>query len=197
LDTLSLKYDRVLFLDADEVMTAPLYDEIRQLDWAYDGYFVKGRYCIDGKTLKYGLVNTKLCLFDRRFFQFPVIDDLDIDGMGEIEGHYQPVAVKNSVRIGRLRNCLLHYAFDDKKRWADRHAGYAQWEDGMREARAYPDEVSRFRRVLKACFRAMPPVVKSTVIFCYGYVVKFGFLDGSGGLFLARKKATYYLRSKR
>lgn len=91
LENLPLKHERVFFIDADEEATLKLCDEIAALDWAADGYFVRGRYVVNGKVLRFGLQNKKLCLFDRTKMEFPVVDDLDITGMGEIEGHYQPV----------------------------------------------------------------------------------------------------------
>jgi glycosyltransferase involved in cell wall biosynthesis len=94
LDTLRLKNDWIFFVDADEIVTPELSREIAKIfedGPTRTGYFVPGRYSLHGKTLRFGLVNNKLVLFDRRLVHFPVIDDIGLPGMGEMEGHYQPV----------------------------------------------------------------------------------------------------------
>lgn len=197
LDTLNLKYEHVLFIDADEEMTPALMVELQNLDFACDGYFIKARYCVNGGTLKHGLQNKKLCLFNRYKFEFPIVDDLDIEGMGEIEGHYQPVPKETDTRIGTLKNTILHHAFDDETRWLKRHEGYARWEDAMRMRQAYPHEVSFIRRALKTVFNKMPAWLRATVVYVYGSVFRLGVLDGKEGLYICAMKARYYLRKIR
>ncbi|MGB4056614.1 MAG: glycosyltransferase family 2 protein [Alphaproteobacteria bacterium] len=187
LDHLSLKHDRVFFVDADEQVTPELVREIAGLDWNADGYFVKGRYLFEGRLLRFGLCNNKLVLLDRRRVYFPVVDDLGLVGMGEMEGHYQPV-LKGAGSIGVLRNFLVHDAYD--ARWIARHERYAVWEAGMMERGAWPGEVSLVRRVLKSVFRRMP--MRPLAAFLHCYVLKMGFLDGVRGVRFALSRAAYY-----
>ena len=109
LNHLDLAHDWVFFVDADEVVPRELAEEIAALDFTAAGDFVGGVYVAHNKTLKYGVRNNKLCLFDRRRVAFPVVDDLDLPGMGEIEGHYQPVLKPgcDNDTIGCLRTPLL------------------------------------------------------------------------------------------
>lgn len=190
LDTIDIKYDRVFFVDADEVLTPELIEEIRGLDWSCNGYFVKGRYVLNGKALPHGLHNKKLALFDRRFFSFPVIDDLDIEGMGEIEGHYQPVPNTGQAKIGGLKNVLLHDAYGDEKSWQNRHQRYAIWEAEMIKRKAYPKDPVQWREILKNIFRNMP--CRNMAAFLDSYIFKFGFLDGREGFRLAQSRFHYY-----
>lgn len=194
LDNLDLKYDRVLFIDADEEMTPELADEIAALDWKCTGYFIDGLYVVRGKKLKFGMRNRKLCLFDRRYLEFPVVDDLDIAGMGEIEGHYQPVLKKDAgaQAIRRLKSPLLHHAYEDIERWEARHDGYAVWEKGMIERGAYPVEATGLRSVLKSAFRAVP--FRGSLFFLYYYVMKGGFIGGKAARDLTAQKKKYYDR---
>lgn len=194
LDRLTLAYERVLFIDADEEMTAELRAEITALDWACTGYFVKGAYVVDGRVVQFGMKNNKLCLFDRRYFEFPVVDDLDIEGMGEIEGHYQPVPKRSDVTIGQLKCALLHHAMEDDARWSARHDGYAVWEVEMRARDAYPQEVALWRKALKRVFGALPVRVRAAAAFLHSYIVCFGFLDKARGFKLARSRYDYYQR---
>ncbi len=193
LDTLPLKHDRVFFVDADEEVTPALCDEIAALDWQAAGYFVKGAYVIDGKVLRFGLKNNKLCLFDRRLIKFPIVDDLDIPGMGEIEGHYQPV-VKTGVipRLGSLKNPLLHHAMEQAARYDARHKDYALWQKSAEQRKILPSDPVHSRRLMKSLFACGR--TRSVLAFLHSYVLKAGFLDGGRGMTLAKSRFRYYAR---
>lgn len=194
LDTLSFKNHFVFFVDADEVITPELANEIAALDFNAAGYFVDGLYMADERPLKFGMRNRKLCLIDHRCIEFPVVDDLNIPGMGEIEGHYQPVLKKDAgdKSVRRLRHPIHHYAFDDNVKWQSRHDGYAKWEEGMAAQSLWPQETSTFRSVLKSIFRHAP--FKASLFFIYHYFLKGGFLEGRRNFDLTIKKAAYYKR---
>lgn len=193
LDHLDLKYDWILFIDADEVMTPELVAEIAALFEAgppcCDGYFVKGLYVRDGRVLRFGLKNNKLTLFDRRKLFFPVVDDLDLPGMGEIEGHYQPVAKNDRARIGQLKGMLLHYAYNDPQGWTGRHRRYAAWEAAMDARRAWPVDPVRWREILKRIMRAS--ALRPYLMFTHSYILKAGMFDGRAGWRLARDRYRY------
>ncbi len=195
LDNLSLKYDWAFFVDADEVVTEDLKDELCGLfrsEPPCAGYFVRGRYHWRDKVLRYGLRNNKLCLLDRRKVMFPVVDDLGVPGMGEIEGHYQPV-LKDSYKdaqIGQLENSLLHYAYEDQESWSRRHERYADWEVAMNKKGAWPGEVSAGRSLAKRLFRALP--FRPAIAFLHSYVFKGGVLDGRAGFDFALSRLIYY-----
>lgn len=188
LDNLALKNERVFFVDADEIVTPALVAEIAALDWKHQGYFVKGRYMFEGRLLRHGLCNNKLALFDRRFIHFPVVDDLGLPGMGEIEGHYQPVAKAPGISLGQIHAHLIHDAYDAN--WTLRHERYAAWEAGMNQRGAWPREGSKNRMILKVIFRHMP--FRWLVAFLHSYVLKAGFMDGSRGFRFAQSRAAYY-----
>ncbi|MCB1532940.1 MAG: glycosyltransferase family 2 protein [Alphaproteobacteria bacterium] len=188
LDILDLAHDWVFFVDADEVVTSALVEELRDMDFAAAGYFVRGQYVFRGRVLKHGLKNNKLALFDRRRIEFPVVDDLDIEGMGEIEGHYQPVLKAGHEReeIGQIEAPLLHYAYEDEQGWRARHARYARWEIEMDKRNAWPGDA----RLSKRLFKALP--FRWGVAFLHSYFLKGGVLDGRAGLDFARSRASYY-----
>lgn len=130
LDHLRLKYDRVLFVDADEIMTRELAAEIAALDWSAPGYFISSAYVIDRRVMRFGMRNKKLVLFDRTCLAFPEVDDLACPDMGEIEGHYQP-RIKDGFqldKIGQLKSCMHHMACDCWDQWNTKHERYARWE---------------------------------------------------------------------
>lgn len=210
LDTLNIKHDFVFWVDADEVVPPVMVEEIRTIFLPSPqpspcggegekrmpaGYFVKGANVVDGHVCRFGLRNNKLALFNRHIMRFPVVDDLDIPGMGEIEGHYQPVLKPEFTgeEIGRVKTPLHHYAYEDKSRWEERHHGYARWEAAMIARKAYPQDPSPFREGLKRVFRAMP--FRSQIVFLYSFIVRGGFLDGKAGCISALCKAQYYSKT--
>jgi glycosyltransferase involved in cell wall biosynthesis len=190
--------DWVFFVDADEILTPEIISELAQMDWTQNtkivGYFVKGRYIFEGFPLQYGLQNNKLALLNRHKMHFPVVDDLGVEGMGEIEGHYQPV-IKDEFAghmIGQIKAPLLHDACDNLSAWHERHKRYALWEQGMDERNAWPAEASHKRTRAKRIFRALSPKARGFAAFCHSYLYRMGFLDGVRGYRFARLRAEYY-----
>ena len=193
LDHLALKHDRIFFVDADEIVTPELVQEIEDLDWACAGYFVRANYVVNERILRYGLQNNKLCLLDRNKMAFPVVRDLDCPDMGEIEGHYQP-ALKTAYitdDIGQLDHHMLHYACVNWAEWEAKHQRYARWEAFMDARGAWPEESVFQRYMLKKIFRAVP-ALRPIIAFLHSYVLKLGFLDGRDGYVLAHSRARYY-----
>lgn len=192
LERLELAHDRVFFVDADEIVTPQLVSEIAALDWDCAGYFVPGYYVFEGKVLQFGLRNNKLALFDRTKVEFPVVDDLDIEGMGEIEGHYQPVLKPGfeGEKIGQLHNAVIHEAYEDMAGWEERHWRYARWEAAMMCKDAWPRDPSAVRQFFKCVFRASP--LRPWLAFIQSYVLMGGFLDGPEGMAFAKTRAKYY-----
>lgn len=190
LDNLKLKHDWVLMIDADEIITDPFVEELKTMDMTADAYFIKSTMVWNGKPLKYGMPNNKLCLFKKSAFHFPVIDDLDLDGMGEIEGHYQPVPIGDGAIIGQINAPIQHHNRMDN--WHDRHDNYATWEIAMNKRNAWPVDPIFKREFIKDSLRTSP--LKPYLFFLYGYVIKLGFLDGKAGLDYALKRSLYYQR---
>ncbi len=190
------RYDWILFIDADEIMSPALRDEIAACDFKAAGYFIKGRYVIKGKALRCGMHNNKLCLLHRKKFVFPIIDDLDIPGMGEIEGHYQPVLKQEYAdqSIGQMHNHVAH-VIEDWGAWYRKHGAYAGWEAVMNARRSWPQENKKSRKILKNVFRAMP--CRGGVAFLHSYIFKFGFMDGRAGYDFARARGWYYVEISR
>ncbi len=194
MDNLRLKYDWIFFVDADEIVTEDLVAEIKALferKPSCAGYFITGCYVIDGRILRFGLNNSKLTLFDRRSFIFPEVNDIGLPGMGEMEGHYQPVFKKGYAgRIGRLKAPLLHYAYNTAETWQSRHRRYAAWEAGMNARNAWPADPVPWRQMLKRLFRSLP--LRPYIAFGHSYIWKKGFLEGKQGFVLALDRYSYY-----
>ncbi len=193
LENLEIAHDWVFWVDADEVVTSELVAEIRAVfdgEPRVGGFFVRGSYVWEGAVLRCGLQNNKIALFNRHKMEFPVIDDLDIEGMGEIEGHYQPV-FKNGIKgmIGQLKAPLLHYAYEDKKGWEERHIRYANWEAQMNKRGSWAKDPIWWREMLKK--RVRKSIFRPYIVFLYSYFIKFGFLDGKNGYNFAISRKNY------
>ncbi len=195
LEHLDLQHDWVFFVDADEIVTDEVVQDISQLfkhgDPVEAGFFIGADYLWKGQLLSHGLKNNKLVLLDRRRIEFPVIDDLDLEGMGEIEGHYQPVLKPafSGDGIGQLKGKILHH-IDESKNWEKRHQRYAKWEAGMNAKDAWPLDPLPWRAFLKRVFRAIP--MRHIAAFLHCYLLKLGFLDGFNGFDFALSRARYY-----
>lgn len=194
LDNLPLKYDWVLWVDADEFIPDILIDEIENLFFIEPieaGFFMTTKYRINEKILKFGFHNKKIGLFHRGRMEFPVVDDLDISGMGEIEGHYQPVLKTNAqhLNIGTLKNYMIHDALDDMRAWNFRHEKYARWESGMNEKATWPTDPIKCREIAKVYLRRSR--FRAEIMFFVGFFLKLGVLDGKNGLFWARQRYKY------
>lgn len=193
LDHLPFAGDWVLYLDADERLTPELVDEVAALmrrGPPCAGYFVTGRPVFLGRRLRFGAANRKLVLLDRRRARFPVVPDLDVTTMWEVEGHYQPLV---DGPVGRLRHVLLH---DDRKplsAWFERHNRYSDWEAALRadgRMAALAGQERGTRRLLKAVHARTP--LRPLLVFLHAYVLALGFLDGRAGLHHALARAFYH-----
>lgn len=197
LDHVETRYPWIFFVDADEIITPEVIGELMALSATqsfdrYAGFYVRGQYIFQNKTLRYGLKNNKLALLHRERIAFPVLDDLGFPGMGEMEGHYQPqrLAAYQKALLGQISAPLLHEAFTCQKSWDSRHERYARWEVAMDRARAWPQEEGGYRRILKRVFKALP--FRGWIAFVHSYVLKRGALDGRAGFAFAMSRKRYY-----
>lgn len=190
IENLPLRHDWVFLCDADEIVTDQFIAELNTLKWDRDGYFVSTRLIWNGKNLRFGARNNKLCLFHKDRFIHPVINDLDITGGWEVEGHYQPVATISPVTIGQIKSPIHHR--DETESWLNRHARYCDWEVAMIQRDAFPPDPIARRQRLKTLTRAS--CLRPYIHFIYGYFYKCGFLDGRAGLDYALKRFGYNRR---
>jgi glycosyltransferase involved in cell wall biosynthesis len=193
LENLPFTYDWVLYLDADEEVSPALAEEIaRCAAEGFDkrGYFIGLDYVFLGRRLKHGLRVYKLALFDRQHGRYPERDDLDVENMWEVEGHYQPVVAEP---VGTLEARILHHDTEGLFHYFDRHNRYSDWEAAQRTrgeiARDNETQTTRRSR-LKRVFARMP--FRPAAIFLYSFIVARGFLDGRAGFHYAVSRSFYY-----
>lgn len=192
LDQIGFKHEWVLHLDADEVLTPELRDEIRHAiaNAAYDAYRIPSRLMFLGQWLRHsGMYPTYQVRLGRaaklRFAQV---------------GHGQRETL-DAARIGTLQNAYLHYSFSKGlSDWFERHNRYSTDEAKATVARLQPGaridwaglvslESTRRRRALKDLSVHLP--IRPLARFLYMYVLRLGFLDGRAGWIYCRLIAIY------
>ncbi|MDN4490653.1 glycosyltransferase family 2 protein [Demequina sp. SYSU T00068] len=190
IEHLRTRHPWLLFIDADESPSAQLVDSIRNFvnsDPNASAAQLRLEYHFAGRALRRGHRVKKTVLLHRDRSRFEPIDDLNIPGMGELEGHYQPTC---DGPVVTLRGLLRHDDVDPVRTWFDRHNRYSDWEAALRlqseRRRGNREQRSRQGRL----FQRVP--FKPLVFFVYSYVLRGGVLDGRAGFDYAFALASYY-----
>ena len=187
-----LKHEWVLHLDADEVVTPELQQELMAVagNVEHDAYRVASKMMFQGRWLKRsGMYPSYQVRFGRR-------DRLKFQQVG----HGQRESL-SSGSVGTLRKPLLHYSFSKGLTdWIERHNRYSTAEaahflEGARNrATDWPGlftftNPTRRRRALKDLFAVFP--CRPALRFLYMYFFRRGFLDGRAGFTYCRLLAMY------
>jgi glycosyltransferase involved in cell wall biosynthesis len=189
MDTLPLTSEWVLLLDADEVLTPALAEEIRHVvqDPRFDGYYIALRMHFLGRVLRHGGATfEKLSLFRRTKGRFECrLKDQDMS-MCDMEVH-EHVVVEG--KTARLRNPLVHCNVESLSRYILKHDEYSNWDarvwmEGESSHRELPPSLlgteAQRRRWLKKKFFPLPG--SPLLFFLYKYFFRMGFIDGIPGL---------------
>jgi glycosyltransferase involved in cell wall biosynthesis len=210
MDTLPLKYDWVLLIDADEVLTPELAKEIRLSiqNSEIDGYYISLRMHFLGRVLRHGDAGFyKLSLFRRGKGNFECRFSDQDGSMCDMEVH-EHVVVKG--RTAKLNNALLHCNVESLSRYIHKHDEYSNWEAALSvrgDQGGLPPSLTgsqaQRRRWLRKNFFCLPG--SPVLFFLYKYLLRLGFLDGIPGLiycgfqgiqFFHIKAKIYELRAK-
>jgi len=205
MDTLPLAYDWILLLDADEVLTPELIEEIRRAlrNPQVNGYSIRLQMYFLGRVLRHCDASFwKLSLFRKGQGRFECrLKDQDAS-MADIEIH-EHVVVDGPT--AELHNALIHHNVDTLSRYILKHNEYSNWEARVLlqpEGAANSEEVSadlfstqaQRRRWLKRNLYRMPG--SPVLLFLYRYIVRLGFLDGVPGLIYCAFQAIQMFHSK-
>jgi len=162
------KFDYILSLDADEVLSEKLKESIKQAkeNFSADGYTMNRLTNYAGKWVKHcgWYPDKKLRLFDRR--------------KGRWEGLiiHESFEMTEGSKVDHLSGDLLHYSFnsiEEHKKQSDKFTTLGSEADFQR-GKAAP--------LYKIWFS---PIIK----FLQSYFIRFGFLDGKTGFTICRLSA--------
>jgi glycosyltransferase involved in cell wall biosynthesis len=202
MNTLPMAYDWILLLDADEVLTIQLKEEIRTAiqNPAIDGYFIVLRTWFLGRALRHGDVALwKLSLFRRGKGRYECrLKDQDAS-MADMEVH-EHVVVEGVT--AKLRTPIIHHNVESLSRYIQKHDEYSNWESHVLLQRADDKELqpslfgtqAQRRRWLKRKLFVVPG--SPVLLFLYRYVVRLGFLDGVPGLIYCGFQAVQMFHTK-
>lgn len=179
--------DWVLFLDADELLSDELIEEIRRVlpgaPPEVDGYRMRRRFYWLGKWLRRGgLYPVWLLRLVRR--ERAWCEDRTVN---------EHLLVSGQVRD--LRHDIFHVDLKPISDWLAKHNTYSSLEarEHLRRpsggggrahgARLLGTQAERKRWLRKNVIdRMAPPLARPALYFLYGYVFRLGFLDGRAGL---------------
>jgi glycosyltransferase involved in cell wall biosynthesis len=187
----NLRHEWVLHVDADEVVTPELREELQQIarsGAATPAFRIPSRMILMGRWLRHaGMYPAYQVRFGRR----DVLRFID-------HGHGQREALAPD-QVGTIYSPFDHYNFskglDD---WYARHRRYAQAEaeqaltereQPLHLQQLFSGDPTLRRRALKRLGSRVP--FRPLLRFAYTYVLRGGFLDGAAGLKYAGMLATY------
>jgi glycosyltransferase involved in cell wall biosynthesis len=192
LENISFKYDWILHLDADEIITPELYAEIKREvnSEQYDAFKIPSKIMFFGKWLRYAATYPvfQVRLARRKKLRFKKY------------GHGQRENLPPK-KIGTIMEPYLHYTFSKGfKDWFDKHNRYSTDEAiatlSAKSSVSSIDLIGCFsldqtkrRRALKLLSFYLP--FRPSLRFIYMYFFCLGFLDGYEGLLYCRLLAYY------
>lgn len=157
------KNDWILFLDADEVLTPELKQEIietLQNNKTYSAYFFERIFMFENSVLKYsGNQTDKIFrLFDKKTARYDekrlVHEKLIVDG-----------------KIGSLKNKLIHHSYSSYHDYKEKIIFYGKFK-----------AQEKFIKKVKPSF--ILQLLHPSYNFLYNYFIRLGFLDGKKGIFI-------------
>ncbi len=202
MDTLPLAHDWILLLDADEVLTPDLAEEIRNAiqDPKFAGYYIALDIYFLGRQLRHcGASFWKLSLFRKGRGRFECrLQDQDAS-MADMEVH-EHVVVDGAAR--KLNHPLIHHNVESLSRYIQKHNEYSNWEARVWIEGGGPDEIqpsfwgtqAQRRRWLRRHLLELPG--SPILFFLYRYVLRAGFLDGIPGLIYCLFQAVQFFHIK-
>jgi glycosyltransferase involved in cell wall biosynthesis len=202
LDTLPLKNEWVLLLDADEAVTPALVREIRSVidNPERDGYYLALQMWFLGRPLRFsGARFWKMSLFRRNKGRFECRLAAQDNSMADMEIH-EHVIVDGPTAF--LKEPVIHHNVDSLSRYIRKHDEYSNWESevlscapgpGDLQSRLFGSQAQR-RRWLKKRLFAVPG--SPVALFLYRYLFCLGFLDGIPGLIYCGFQAVQMFHTK-
>lgn len=188
LENCGIETDWVLFVDADEQPTKQLANEIPDLirNSPFVAFDIPLEYWFRGKRIRHGRKISKRSLLRVGKCHFPVIDDLKVPHMWEVEGHYQPIA---DGPVGTATGLLQHRDQDPLYDWFARHNRYSEWEAYLRLNPQTAKSVRAARSSEGQIFDRLP--FKPIILVAYSLLLRGGFRDGLAGFDYAIAQAFY------
>lgn len=180
-------------IDADEIVTDSLREEIREECAAHslddvNGMLMKHRLFFLGRFLKYGGAYPfiKMTIFKPAYARF------DNRAMGE------HVVLSEGTYITLKHDCL-HHDFKDLTQFIEKHNAYATREvldylhmNAMDEYSGLYQKALKDRKLRDHIYYKLPLFWRAKIYYFYRYYLQMGFLDGKPGKIYAMLQAYMY-----
>lgn len=195
LDNIGIKTKWVYRIDADEVVTPELGEELIAAckfhhDDDVNGFVMKFKIAFMGKFLKHGGIYP---FYNLTVFKF---------GFGRYEDRAMGEhIILSEGRTIDLKNDCLHYDFKSLDAWINKHNWYATREVddyfatrtiGQINANELYHEAKKASKLRDGFYYKLPKFFRAKLYFWYRYYLKLGFLDGQAGYVHAFLQAYWY-----
>lgn len=192
LNHIKFKYDWILHLDADEVVTTKLFEEMRHAITIkhYDAFKISSKMLFFDKWLKYsGMYPVYQVRLGRK-------DCLRFKQVGHGQREDLPPH-----KIGTLKESYIHYGFSKGiTGWIEKHNRYSTDEameifltNSLKKKldwkNFFSKDLTSRRRAVKTLSFKLP--FRPLLRFFYMYILRLGFLDGRSGLIYCCLLAIY------
>lgn len=213
LENIPWRHEWVLIIDADEVVTPELAQEVADVisgKWmprsasqagTGEAYWIPRRFRFMGGWIR-GCgywPSWNIRLFKHAVGRYERIGNLGDTGTGDNEVHEHVVLSRGTA--GHLRQAFDHFAYPDVATFIEKHNRYSTWEahaqlagaDGAITVSPFGQGTIARRRFLRRISWNLP--MRPTLRFLYSYFIERGFLDGYQGFVLCRLLGWYELAS--
>lgn len=169
--------DWVLMMDADLRAHPELIAELKVKiqDKSLSAILIPIDYWFRGKRLKFGVKVKYFGVLKPNMVKFPDVE-IEGDGYGDIEFHYQP---RVSGKIVTSQNRIIHRDNDPVASWVERHNKYAAYQARINSNKKNKKIMDRNKTFQGKLFSKIP--FKSLFFFMFSYFVLGGFFDGKRG----------------
>lgn len=185
-------HEWILFLDADERLTADVIRELHDVLPAtpHVGFWLSFRNHFMGRELRYGDRFRKLALFRRDAGEYEAFPETLWSSL-DMEVHEHPV-LRGSV--GEIHSLLDHRDDRGLHRYIAKHNDYSTWEANRFRwlSTAGPEAWKALNRRQKFKYRNLNKWWLGHLYFWSCMVAKWGFLDGVAGWRFASMKRRYF-----
>lgn len=187
----NLRYEWILFLDADEFVTEAFVNEvaIKIQDPKYNGYTIQFENYFMGKKLRYGYGFYKSALFKKAKGAYEKIEE-DLWSHLDMEVHEHPII---EGKVGVINAKVVHKDFKNLEHYIAKHNAYSTWE-AQRYLQLQQSKNTDLSLNQKIKYGLLNTGLLPAVYFMGAYFLKLGFLDGKEGFYLARFKSHYFFQ---
>lgn len=181
----------VLFLDADEFVTEEFVNEveIKIQNTNVNGYTIQFENYFMEKKLKYGYGFKKSALFKKTKGSYEKIEE-DHWSHLDMEVHEHPII---EGKIGVIHSKIIHKDFKTLEHYIEKHNAYSSWE-AQRYFELKKNKNGNLSLNQKIKYGLLNTGLLPLFYFIGTYFLKFGFLDGKEGFFIARFKSHYFFQ---